>query len=115
MFDEILVPLDGSELAEKALEPALTLARGRAGRIVLVDVPVYHQGMAPGAAGYGVFATDHSFDLDRAEAKRYLDGVIRAHSQPGITMRPLVVDGDVAGSIVDTAVEEGVDLIIMTT
>ena len=39
MFNRILVPLDGSELAERALEPALHIARQLKGEIFLLRVP----------------------------------------------------------------------------
>jgi nucleotide-binding universal stress UspA family protein len=54
MFEKILVPLDGSELAERALAPALALAEQEGGEVVLLQVPIYKQIMVPGTAGYGL-------------------------------------------------------------
>ncbi|MBI3362044.1 MAG: universal stress protein [Chloroflexi bacterium] len=38
MFNEILVPLDGSELAESALDPALALARKNCAELIFLRV-----------------------------------------------------------------------------
>ncbi len=40
MFNKVLVPLDGSELAERALAPAFALARQRPGEVIVLRVPV---------------------------------------------------------------------------
>ncbi len=40
MFDRILVPLAGSELAEQALEPALRLAHEFGSEVIMADLIV---------------------------------------------------------------------------
>ena len=62
MFKKVLVPLDGSELAERALDPALTIARATSAELLLLSVPSYPQ-VVPPAAGYGVVTTDSIIDL----------------------------------------------------
>lgn len=115
MFNKILVPLDGSLLAERALEPAMAIARWQGGQAILLSVPVYKQVMVPGTAGYGLILPDQSLALYRAEAEEYLGRISQTHAEAGIDVKTLVIDGDVAGSIVDTAADERVDLIVMTT
>ena len=39
MFKRILIPLDGSQLAESALLPAMALAQVSGGEILLLNVP----------------------------------------------------------------------------
>lgn len=115
MFDTILVPLDGSELAERALEPALALVRQRQGHLTLLRVPVYRELMAPGTAGYGLLLPDQSLENCREDAECYLEQVRQKHSCPELTIDTQLVDGDIAGCIVDAATKKAVDLIAMTT
>jgi nucleotide-binding universal stress UspA family protein len=115
MFNKVLVPLDGSELAERALDPALAVVRASNAELLLLSVPSYYQIIAPAAAGYGMVPTDQIVDLGREDAARYLDSLKRGARCSDCRIRTMIVEGDVAGSIVDTAAAEGVDLIVMTT
>jgi nucleotide-binding universal stress UspA family protein len=115
MFKKVLVPLDGSELAERALEPALAISRAANAELLLLSIPSYHQVVPPAATGYGMVATDQIVDLGYDAAKNYLAALARQARCANSRIRPLVVEGDVAGCIVDTAADEQVDLIVMTT
>ena len=115
MFTKILVPLDGSELAERALDPALAIVRASNAELLLLSVPTYHQIVAPAAAGYGMVPMDEIIDLGHDEAREYLAGLRRQARCSDCRIQTLVVEGDVAGCIVDTAAAEQVDLIVMTT
>jgi len=115
MFKRVLVPLDGSELAERALDPALAVVRATNAELLLLSVPSYQQIIAPAAAGYGMVPTDQIIDLGRDEAQQYLAGLRREARCSKCRIRTLVIAGDVAGCIVDTAASENVDLIVMTT
>ncbi len=59
--------------------------------------------------------TDQIADLGHEEAEQYLAALRRDARCSECRIRTLVVEGDVAGCIVDTAAAEGVDLIVMTT
>jgi nucleotide-binding universal stress UspA family protein len=115
MFNKVLVPLDGSELAERALDPALAIVRARNAELLLLSVPSYHHVVAPAAAGYGLTAIDQIVDLGQDDANDYLDALCREARCGDCRIQTMVVQGDVAGCIVDTAAAEGVDLIVMTT
>lgn len=115
MFNKILVPLDGSPLAEQALEPALVMAEQGGGEVVLLRVPVLERMLVPALAGYGFLWPDQSFEVSRHEANEYLTTIQQARAHPGRTLRAKVVDGDIASVIVDTAAAEQVDLIVMST
>ena len=115
MFDKVLVPLDGSELAERALDPALAITRARDAELLLLSVTSYHQILPPAAAGYGLTTTDQIADLSRDDAANYLEALRCEARCSDCHIRTMVVEGDVAGRIVDTAADEGVDLIVMTT
>lgn len=115
MFEKILVPLDGSKLAETALESALHIARKQSGQLILLTVPIYGQVMAPGPAGYSLMTPSQSPDILSEDAETYLDSIYRKITEPGIDVVTEVVGGDIAGNIVDMAAAEEADLIIMTT
>jgi len=108
MYEKILVPLDGSELAEVALPYAEALAGRLGSEVVLVHVcesaqEQYHH-MHQLYIGKMVAAT-------KSGAKKYLE-------KPGdksITVRSAVLDGHPAERIVDFADEEDIDLIIIAT
>ena len=115
MFKKVLVPLDGSELAERALEPALAITRACDAELLLLSVTSYHQILPPAAAGYGLTTTDQIVDFGLDDANEYLDGLRREARCSDCRIQTITVGGDVAGCIVDTAATEGVDLIVMTT
>lgn len=118
MFHKVLVPLDGSTLAEAALEPAVALARHAHGELLLLRVPTSERILVPMAGSEGILWPDQSLAFSRKEAKQYLAGLLKPGAHPDmadIAVRSAVVDGDVASVIVDTAVAEGMDLICMST
>ncbi len=107
MFKRILVPLDGSPLSERALEPTLALSQQTRAELLLVRVPT---------------ADTLSFAVSEAKQSEltqdvlvYLETIRKSHEQPQFKIRTQVLDGDVASAIVDTARNEQVDLIVMST
>ena len=78
----VLVPLDGSELAEAALGP-----RHRAGRALPGPAPAAASGGPPATAGAadgaGYVYTDYVPAPALREAEGYLEGVARAHHEGG--------------------------------
>jgi nucleotide-binding universal stress UspA family protein len=115
MFRKILIPLDGSELAEQAIPAAMALARQSHGEILLLRVPVFETAVMPAFGGYGVLYPEQSLEHSRAEARDYLKETQKTAVTPDVPCRALIVDGDVASAIVDVAKEENVDAIVMST
>jgi nucleotide-binding universal stress UspA family protein len=120
-----MVPLDGSPLAEYALHPAIRLARpaveekGR-GELVLLHVPVHGEAMVPLAAGGNMYWAEAPDAVERRrKAYRQAEGYIRtirvSHESPRLAVVSKVIEGDVAGVILDTAEAEEIDLIVMGT
>ncbi|OGL00897.1 MAG: hypothetical protein A3E31_15575 [Candidatus Rokubacteria bacterium RIFCSPHIGHO2_12_FULL_73_22] len=109
----VLVPLDGSRLAERALG-ALREVGGRSGaellllRVVAPVNPVRLGRVAPSGPGRTLAAR-------RRIAKRYLVRVRDRMARRGFRARALVRAGDPAAQILKFAREEGVDLIAMST
>lgn len=115
MFKKILVPLDGSQLAERALGPALQLA-GEGCQVLLVRVPIRAQMFIPAEGGYGLLYPERVEAQAQAEALTYLQEVQAARAAGGqSSVRVKVVEGDVASGVVDVAREENADLIVMSS
>jgi nucleotide-binding universal stress UspA family protein len=116
-FRRILVPLDGSPLAESILEHAVRLARlEEAAEIALFSVvpDVLSVGLVP-ASGAAIPAGD----LTRAERDRtraYLEAVAGKLKADGLPVRTRVeVAGNVAGTILEAARDEHADLVALST
>ncbi len=112
MYKKILVPLDGSELAKKALEQAEKLAQAFDAEIILLEVvpfmPIY---------GSPELVTPLIVDEGFKEsAERYLAGVVEELKGRGRKVTAVIRTGQqVALEIIDFAKERGVDLIAMCT
>jgi len=108
MFRHLLVPLDGSRLAEAVL-PAVTALAGRLGAHVTL-LHVLEQ-----AAPKTVHGEPH---LTRSEdAQAYLDGVATGLAALGLQVEAVVdrEQEDVAKTIADRAAAHGADLIVICT
>ncbi len=109
MFQHILVPLDGSRLAESALPAAACLAAIGGGRVVLVHI--IEQDAARTVHG-------QSHLIDPNEAGAYLDGIARREfpaTTPTSTHVHTAPARDVARAIVAHEDELAPDLIVMCT
>jgi nucleotide-binding universal stress UspA family protein len=112
MYKKILVPLDGSELAKKALGQAENLAKTFDAEIVLFQVvpfmPIY---------GSPELVTPLIVDEKQREAvEKYLASLTEELKKRGLRVSATVRTGQqVAGEIIDFAKEAGVDLIVMCT
>ena len=116
MFKKILVPLDGSPMAERALPPAVALARAGGAEIILLrsSKPVYT--VMPEFAGeYEWSWPAEAHDEARHAARTYLDDLQLTSVGPEVAVRRQVVGGDEAGAIIGIAEAEEVDLIVMTS
>ena len=107
MFKKILVPLDGSQLSHRALEPALAMGKHAGAEVLLMRVPVTD---TP-----SFVVSDAKYAEVRDDALVYLDTIRKSNEQPDLRLQTRLVEGDVAGAIVDTATSEQADLIVMST
>jgi nucleotide-binding universal stress UspA family protein len=115
MFNKIIVPLDGSSLAECALEPAVALAAAGQLELILISIPAFEKILLPGAAGNGFAWPDQLLELARDQSESYLAETALRLGPERLQVRTEVREGDVAGAIVDTAAAEGASLIVMST
>ena len=124
-ISNLLVPLDGSELAEKALLHAISLAQRYNSTLILVRVVAlvpYMMMPDPSIDSMGYDATAYDYEMSRQlmeishkETDAYLQAKQQELTDQGITCRTRHLEGDEAGGVVDTAVAENVDAIIMTS
>lgn len=113
---QILVPLDGSFLAKQALPYARALA-GVDGRITLLQVIRASEPLRD-AAGVEIVPEDIVSEWLLKEAHQYLNeaaGELRQTLLAGVDIDTLVVSGDPASAILQTAGERHADLIVMTS
>ena len=115
-FGRVLVPLDGSELAEAALEDAAALAQVAGSELRLVRVPTL-----PGYATAIPETAGWIPDLLREaalEAETYLTGIAARLEAEGLRVAAdveMIVAGSVADALLDYAERSRVDLIVMST
>ncbi|MBK8901531.1 MAG: universal stress protein [Anaerolineaceae bacterium] len=114
MFTHLLVPLDGSELAEIALPMAWSVAEKFKSKITLlrvVHLPYY--------IGDGLDITDLYTSLDQKmqqEARAYLEEKRKVLRGAGIEVNLHLVVGEPPADAILLAVDElGVDAIVMST
>jgi len=109
MFEHILVPLDGSALAECVLPHTVALSQALGGRVTLLRVAESSGTAAPTVDAYG-------WHIHKAEASAYLDAVsARLQRETGLETRTVVQEGRAAESILKFAAGEGVDLIVLSS
>jgi nucleotide-binding universal stress UspA family protein len=113
MYERVLVPLDGSEIAEAILPFAEKLAGPVDAEAMLVRV-VEPLSAGEAFAAAGVVAPDTLF-LRQLEAKTYLARVERRLANKGIRVRTDLRSGMAAAEIVAAATSWGADLIAMAT
>jgi len=116
MFKKILVPLDGSALAEQAMIPAVQLGRAMRAKVLLLrSIQPVHAVMPVLAGEYEWIWPEYAPEDSQREIRAYLDRVQHLFGCPDCAIHALAREGDAAGVIVDTAADAGVDLIVMTT
>jgi nucleotide-binding universal stress UspA family protein len=107
MLKTILVPLDGSRLAEQAIPYASRLARSTGARLVLAQATLTEP--LPGQAELVARAAA----TRRAEIE--LDVLVNRLRQEGLAVEARVYCEDAATAILDAATQEAADLIVMST
>lgn len=108
----ILVPLDGSDLAEHILDPAVALARATGARVTLAHV--VSSNAALGTRLVPVLPDD--IVRIREQAQAYLTEIAAGLTADGMKVETKVVEGDsTAATITDLANEVGADLIALAT
>src|SRR6266516_2778173 len=112
VFQRILLPLDGSTRAERAISVAARLAHASGGSVIFVRVVNKSSGFWPFLAEYTTLV-QQALAADLAEAERYLAGVATSPELEGIPIESMVQCGPTVSTIIATADASGADLIVM--
>jgi nucleotide-binding universal stress UspA family protein len=114
MFKRILITLDGSELAERALKPAFALAEKFGAEVLLLRVPLTQQFISM-PSGSGALLPEEYVERDRQETEDYLRAVKTQWLGSAPKIRVESLSGEPAAVILDVAETEAADLIVMST
>jgi nucleotide-binding universal stress UspA family protein len=111
MINHILVPLDGSTLAECVLPHVIAIAPVTNARVTILHV------MQPLQNGRGGGAVDPiEWHLQKQNSEKYLDQIISQFNQSGLLgVDRVILEGSPASSVVDFARNNNVDLIVLST
>ena len=110
-YKRILVPLDGSTLAEQALPHAVALAEGLGAELILfrVLIPIASNlNLPPGAV-------KRSEAIMKDLAGEYLDKITSSLLEAKINISPVIVSGRPHEEIIRFAESEQVDMVVMCT
>jgi nucleotide-binding universal stress UspA family protein len=110
MIKHILVPLDGSTLAECVLPHAVALARTSDATITLLEVlEIAHK------TDIGRAVNPLDWQFVRVEAQRYLEEIAGRLHEAGMTSESIILEGHPPENIVEYARQFGVDLILLSS
>ncbi len=111
VFHKILVCLDGSLLAEQVLDPIFTIARATQAEITLLRV------LTPSHLAIETYAMEQLLanveEMERDTAEAYLRQLLVKLSPEDLTINTQTAVGPAADVIIDTAANQGMDLIAM--
>jgi nucleotide-binding universal stress UspA family protein len=112
MYGKILVPLDGSELAERAVPHAEEIARGTGAEILLMQAVFIPMPIVPEAV---LIAGGKAVEEASKEAAAYLEKTAASLRAEGFRVRTILEERPAADAILHIADREEVDAIVMST
>jgi nucleotide-binding universal stress UspA family protein len=119
MLKRVLVPLDGSLLAESALGVAARIAHASDGTILLLRVIGAPTTYTPYVYGSDMAQSPQLaqdlMDMEQENAEKYLAEIARLDMLAGIQVETTIIPGSAGLSILDSAKDEKVDLIVMSS
>jgi nucleotide-binding universal stress UspA family protein len=117
LIKKILVPLDGSKVAEQIVPHAEELARGMGAELILFHAYETFLGVISGEAMVTMPAEEiKEVNKNREEdAKAYLKTIAGTLREMGLTLSEVVASGDPADGILSYAESDAVDIISMST
>ncbi len=115
VYRTIVVPLDGSSFAERALEPAERIAAATQAEVLLIAIApsIDPIGLAKGEVEPPWRLAEHEPEVACIAA--YLQRQVERLRHAGVAARAFTLSGDPAPTIVQFSVEHAADLIVMAT
>ena len=110
MFDPILIPLDGSQLAECVLPHVIGFARSFGAEITLLRMLEKNQASAS-AQVFDLL----NWQINKTKAALYLEKTRARIQESGLRVRTAVLEGLVAEGITEYTQNQGVKLIILSS
>lgn len=110
MLDHILVPLDGSLLAECVLSHAVTLAQAFEARLTLLRVVERDQ-----ATGLKRFIDPLQWQIRQIEAGAYLDSLVARLNRVSLQAEKVILEGLPSERIVEFTRDQKIGMIIIST
>lgn len=110
MFHRILLPLDGSKVAERTIPHAIFLSRVFNAKLFLLHIldPAQHHDTMNAIEPF-------NWQLRKAEADLYLHGIAGKIREQQIDVDYSILEGRTAESIIDFSQQEKMDLVILCT
>lgn len=109
MFENILVPLDGSSLAECVLPHVVAVAHASESQVTLLRV------LDPVSANTRRLVDPLDWQIRKAEAETYLQDLTGRLSEQKLRVRQDVVEGKAAESVLEYAHSREIDLIMLSS
>ena len=114
MYQHILIPTDGSELAERAVTHGLALAKFAGAKVTVVIVEQRVPGWLSAETGAAVAFARYAEEIKKHGAS-VLDRVANTAKQAGVPCDTVQVHGAPYEAIIATATDRGCDLIVMAS
>ncbi len=109
----ILVPLDGSVLAEHALAPAVSLARMDSASVTLLRIVTARKHREPGELESSLGPAGAN---EVSEAQRYLDSLLSSPDDRSIrVIRRVMISDEIASTILQVATDHEADVVALAT
>ncbi|MCP4358226.1 MAG: universal stress protein [Chloroflexi bacterium] len=113
-YKHLLVPLDGSELAELALVDAFALAKLIEAEMTLLRVVLPIKEVIAEHTHHAIYV-DEQWKTRKKLARDYLNDICKRYDCGTLTIHTAVKKGPAAETIIDYAREHPIDLIVMAT
>ena len=112
----ILVPVDGSQSAERSARVAFELAQRYGAKVIVLSVVAAPGFSFTGPAGAPADLTEY-YKLGASEAGKAVDSAVKIAKDLGVEVRGEVIEpvSSTVGAIVEFAEKEDIDLIVMGT
>ncbi|NQU97716.1 MAG: universal stress protein [Chloroflexi bacterium] len=110
----IVVPLDGSEVSERAVPVALFLAKASGAEVIFLQAlpPPY---VAAGELGVHFYTSDYVMSEEREEVFRYLSAFVERAREEGVEATVRAPVGTAAACIVESIENQPGGLVVMST
>ena len=118
MYKKILVPVDGSELAECVLPHVASIAKGCGAQTIVFVRAIEPVQMMADADGGGSFTNEDIKDIakeTRDNTENYLSQLVERTKHYGVNIQSEGLFGKAAEVIADYATNNEVDLIVIST